>query len=765
MKKRPRKSAGLPAPGNAEFSFFHRVKFLLLLTAIALFLEASLAGVVPLSASWLVDKVFPVKDPVELYKVLVALGAGAGIAAIAGFLRVWLASRAQSRTLASLRYTMFERVQRLSLSASDDADARDVLSRFSTDFGTLETAAGDTIQFIVLPCLEALVCAGLMIFVDWRVGLVSLVLSPWIMLTPMLSAAHAGRSLEETRGAEKNLLGLVRESIKSQAVVRAFALEKMITTAFRKRNGSLSRQVGRARLFTALMERLGGVSILCVRFAIVGMSAWFADGNTLTAGAFVALQLLSYTLSNSLFAASGHLPALRSARAALKRIRELLYTPLGIQDAPGARFLPEVHSEIGFSDLHFSYGEGGLEQLSGMTARIPRGAYVAFVGPSGCGKSTLLKLLMRFYDPSEGRITIDGHDLKSVTQGSLRSRMGFVLQANSLFNVSIRENIRIGRPDASEEAVVNAARAAGLHEIIMELSHGYDSLAGNKGVRFSAAGLQRLAIARAMLRDPEILLLDEVTSSLDPADEAAVSATLAEVRTGRTVIAVTHRLSTAADAEHIFFMDNGNIVEQGSHFELMAADGIYASYWRKQAGFTFSSDGAHVDVDAERLKAFPILDSLDDDALAELAPFFATETFPPRREIVRQNDPGDKFYIIARGQVEVWRTEEKSGATKKVAVLQDGDFFGEITLLTGFPRTATVRTLTSCTCISLERGHFNRLLAKFPELQRKMSEVAVKRLRETSRQEQQTLAAVRAARAMPEPSALGPGAEDTTPGE
>jgi ATP-binding cassette subfamily B protein len=245
--------------------------------------------------------------------------------------------------------------------------------------------------------------------------------------------------------------------------------------------------------------------------------------------------------------------------------------------------------------------------------------------------------------------------------------------------------------------------------------------------------MQRLAMARAILRNPEIVLLDEATSALDPVDEVEVSEMMRALAKGRTLISVTHRLSTTADADHIFVFDEGRIVEQGGHFELMAMNGVYATLWRKQAGFIFSADGTHVDVDAQRLKAFPILENLDEAKLTELAPFFATETFQPGREIVRQNDPGDKFYIIARGKVEVWRTEEQSGNTARVAVLQDGDYFGEITLITGFPRTATVCTVTVCTCISLERGQFNRMLERFPELQRHMSEVAVQRLRESSK--------------------------------
>jgi ATP-binding cassette subfamily B protein len=444
------------------------------------------------------------------------------------------------------------------------------------------------------------------------------------------------------------------------------------------------------------------------------------------------MQLLAISLSNALLSVVDYAPTLSLGREAYRRIREVIEAPLAVHEREDPRFLPVLQTEIVFANVDFSY-DGEQKTLAGVKVRVPRSAYVAFAGPSGSGKSTMLNLLLRFYDPQGGFITIDGHDLKSVTQASLRAQMGVVLQDNPLFSASIRENILGGRPDASAEAIDQAAKSAGVHDFILSLSHGYDTLVGEHGIALPPAQAQRLAIARAILRDPPILLLDEITSALDPADEMAVNETLRALGKGRTVISVTHRLATIADADHIFFFDRGQVVEQGSHFELLAANGAYANYWRKQAGFTFSPDGRHVDVDARRLKFFPILERLDEKQLGELAPFFATETFQPGREIVRQNDPGDKFYIIARGKVEVWRTEEQSGRMTRVAVLHDGDYFGEITLITGFPRTATVRTLTVCTCISLERGQFNRMLDRFPDLQRQISEVAVQRLRESSK--------------------------------
>jgi ATP-binding cassette, subfamily B, bacterial len=213
-----------------------------------------------------------------------------------------------------------------------------------------------------------------------------------------------------------------------------------------------------------------------------------------------------------------------------------------------------------------------------------------------------------------------------------------------------------------------------------------------------------------------------VESAFDPVDEMAVSAMIRSLTKGRTVISTSHRLAVTADADCIFVLDQGRIVEQGSHDELLAANGGYAGLWRKQSGFRFSADGRHVEVDAARLKTFPILENLDEGKLAEIAPLFATETYPPGREIVRQGDLGDRFYIIVRGKAEVWRTEAQSGDTNWVGVLEDGDYFGEVTLITGFPRTATVRSVTVCTCISLERARFDRMLLRYPELQRQMSE-------------------------------------------
>ena len=696
---------------------------------------------IPLSVRFAIDSAIPARTPDPFYLMAGILAGGALLAVSMGLLRDFLSARVQSRSLRGLRQSLFDRLQRLSFQSHMPAfhapsRTAELLDRFSNDFAFIENAFSMAIPWGALPVIEAVLGTGLMFWLDWRAGLAGFMLWPWILLAPRTVAARLASAGEACREDEKRVLGALKENLLAQAVIRAFSLEQMELAGFRKRNELLSRSTMRAGFLSAFMERFTGAGILGIRTFLLVLCVWLAFNRQMTIGTLAALQMLAFTSSHSLLFLIEYLPSISAAKAAWRRIEGATEAPRTARDRPDARFLPPMQTEIVFSHVDFSFdgpGDGNIKALTDIKARIPRGTYVAFVGPSGSGKSTLLDLLMRFHDPTAGFIGIDGHDLRSVTQASLRSRMGVVLQENSLFNVSVRENIRVGRPEASEEAIVTAARTVGLHEFIMTLPTGYSTAVGEQGARLSSAQRQRLAIARAILRDPEILLLDEVTSALDPADELAVNAILRSVSKGRTVISVTHRLSTVADADYIFVFEQGEIVEQGNHFELLAAEGTYSNLWRKQAGFTFSADGRHVDVDARRLKAFPILETLDEDKLAELAPFFATETFEPGREIVRQNDPGDKFYIIARGVVEVWRTEEQSGNTKCVAVLHDGDFFGEITLITGFPRTATVRALTVCTCISLERGQFNRMMDRFPDLRRQLSEIAVQRLRESSK--------------------------------
>jgi len=722
------------AESPAVLLFPRRSWFALALILLFVVIEAAFSCFLPLSVLYFLDNVLKAGDNRALLSLSVIVIAALGLSLAAGFFRDFLFSRLRSVSLAGVRQSMFRRLQNLSMRFHATLDRRQMLDRFSTDLATVENAFSLAISWGILPSVTGLIATGLMLWLNWKIGMIAVILWPWALLTPRALARKSTHAAQESRNQETGVLGVVAESLSAQAVIRAFAIEHLGGSAFRTRNEALTRSAMRAGLWTAFVERFTSAGILFEQVCVLILSLWLVFAHEMTIGTMAALQLLAAVLGNSLLNLVEFLPALLGAQEAFQGIKESLQESSEVMDKPDARTLPPLNSEIVYSRVSFEDGdEPHRNVLAEVSLRIPKGSYAAFVGPSGAGKSAMLKILMRFHDPSAGRVTIDGHDLCQVTQASLRAQMGVILQDGFVFNSTIRENIRMGRPAATDEAIAEAASDAGMLEFIRAQLDGFDTAVGVNGLWLSSEMTQRLALARALLRKPAILLLDEIASALDPAEEIALNKTLDRLARSATLISVTHRLASTSGASHIFVFDEGKMVEQGSHFELLAMNGAYTSLWRKQAGFRFSPDGRHVDVDAQRLRAIPILERLPESILAELAPYFATETFEVGRDIVCQNDPGDKFFIIARGKVEVWRTEEQSGRSICVNVLNDGDFFGEITLITGFPRTATVRTVAVTTCISLERGQFTKLIDRFPDLRRELSEIAIQRLQESSK--------------------------------
>jgi ATP-binding cassette, subfamily B, bacterial len=444
----------------------------------------------------------------------------------------------------------------------------------------------------------------------------------------------------------------------------------------------------------------------------------------LTLGALVALHTIYMHISFSVNALTKVVPVILRSMGGLQRIEELLAEPRDETEQADVVLKEPFSSAIKFQNVSFAY-TGDQLTLNSINLTIPRGFYVAFVGPSGCGKSTILNLLLRFYEPNSGTVYFDGEDARKIETESLRTRMAVVFQESILLNASIRENIALGRPDATEEEIRAAAQAAEMHDSIVRMPEGYETRVGERGALLSGGQRQRIAIARALLRNPDILILDEATSALDPETEHAINETLGRVAQGRTVISVTHRLSSANRADCIFLLRDGSIVEQGKHEHLMKKNGAYARLWQKQSGFTFEEERARVQT--ARLKSYPIFETVQTDILEEMSRLFVTESYPAGSTVVREGSSGDRFYLIARGQVSVHKMG-LHGEERKIAVLEDGDYFGEIALIRNVPRSATIRTLTDSVFLTLHRDVFSNLLERSPEMRQALEITILSRL-------------------------------------
>ena len=683
------------------------------LIMVALLAEMAFNAAVPLSLRFVIDQAITPHNYTALVEIIAALTLGAVIVSGVGFVRNRLFSVLQSEVILRLRQLMFDHAQRLSLASHAGRAPGEILSRFTSDVSSVETAMGMSIPWGLQPLCEAVTASAILFALDWRLAAGAMILWPWTILAPRRVARGAARAVAESKTRESELLGTLGENLMVQPVIKAFNLQSLMGARFSDANQAAARSSRQSSYLTSVMERLTTAGILLIQTGVLAVSARLAFQGRISVGTLVSFQGLLLMLSNSLLYVMQYSPTLLQARTCLRRIQDFLEEPGGITDVPKATVAPPFASEIEMGGVDFGYSPAQLN-LTGINMTIRRGESVAFVGGSGSGKSTALALLLRFYDPLRGEVRVDGRSMMSVAQASLRAQMGVVFQESYLLNLTVRENIRLGNPGASDDEIVEAATAAEIHDAIMAMPQQYDSLAGERGGRLSGGQRQRIAIARAIVKNPPILLLDEATSALDPATETLINRTLLRLGEGRTVISVTHRLASVQTADRIFVFSAGRIVETGAHAQLAAAGGPYAQLWARQSGFTVDADGTAVSITPERLGAFPAFSELGPELLASAARQCRTSTWRPGEEVFRQGDRGNLFYIIERGRFQVIRHETL------VATLEDGDCFGEVALVTDNPRNATVRALTPAVVLTLSRESFQQLLRESPQTQDRM---------------------------------------------
>lgn len=697
-----------------------------MLVALGLLFEMSFSSALPFSFKFIVDYGLVGKNHTLLVGILAGLAVFALLVSGLGLLRDYLYARLASEVLGDLRGALFRRLQQLSVDFFSRCSAGDVLSRFSGDLGAIETALANAIPWGVLPGLEVVANTALLFWLDWRLALMAMLVWPMCLLGPRIFAPRALTASYARKKDEGAALSLVQENVQAQPAVKVLNLQDETQRIFDASNAKLGLSIRRVGFYSALVERSAGMGIMLLQVAVLAVGAWMTSVDLISLGTLTAFQALFLNLSLSLAYTTQYVPTLVQAAGGMERVGEIFAAKVAVEDRADAIDLPLLAREVTFEAVTFGYDKD-IPVLHGLDLRLAAGESVALVGSSGCGKSTALGLLMRLYEPDGGRVAMDGVDLRQGTQASLHDQMGVVFQESYLFNMSVADNIRFGRLDATSEEIEAAARAAEIHDAVSALPDGYDTVIGERGGRLSGGQRQRVAIARAILRKPRILVLDEATSALDPGTEAAINATLARIGKGRMVVSVTHRLASAVDYDRICVLDKGRLLETGSHAELLEKDGPYARLWRKQSGFSLSQDGEQASVTPAWLHNVKLFESFDEEALAALAPLFSSERHPAGRQIIHQGDQADKFFIIIRGAVEVL-VEEEGCLARRVAVLEDGDYFGEVALLHPVPRTASVRTTLPCTLLSLQRQQFEILLERVPGLRERINKAHAQRL-------------------------------------
>jgi ATP-binding cassette subfamily B protein len=482
------------------------------------------------------------------------------------------------RMLADLRRNLFRHLQRLSLGFYERNRAGVIISRLTNDVEALDQLVTDGVTSLVQNTLTLLGTAVLLFFLDWRLALATLTVMPLMTVATAWFRKRSGRAYRRVRETLGAVTATLAEDIAGMRVLQSFTRERAASENF-------GRVADEYRISNMQTVVLSGLYFPFVDFlssgataVVLGYGGWLAYHGEITIGTLVAFLGYLTNFFDPVQQLSQLYNTFLSAVAALDKITDVLDEEPEVQDRPGAAELSQIDGRVAFEGVHFSYGRGP-EVLHGIDLSVAAGTTVALVGHTGAGKSTIAKLLARFYDPTGGRITIDGTDLRDITQASLRRQLGIVPQEGFLFAGTVAENIAFGRPEAGREEIVAAAGAVGADEFIERLEEGYETQLGERGSRLSLGQRQLVAFARALLADPRILILDEATSSVDIGTERKIEQALRRLLHGRTAFIIAHRLSTIRDADLIVVLEHGRVVEQGTHDELLALRGRYLSLY------------------------------------------------------------------------------------------------------------------------------------------------------------------------------------------
>jgi len=496
-----------------------------------------------------------------------------------GYLNFYLMNWVAMRTIHDLRVKLFDHLQCLSASFFHSARTGDLMSRVSNDTFVLYNLVATSLAALLKDPLTIVVLVAILVVQQPRLTVISLVVFPIILAPVVIYGRKVRKAAREAQKHAAELNDIMAESFSGQRVIKAYGLEKIVGERFvaasRRYASQMMRAVRAMEIPGPLIEFVGsvGVAMLFVYMA-------YLTGVRMSSGDFFQFIGSIFMLYQPAKAVSRLYGQLEQGRAASGRVFELLAARSAIEEPASPLPLQAAGADVQFENIGFAYGE--KQVLRGISLTVRPGQMVALVGRSGSGKTTLANLLLRFYDPQQGAVRIGGADIRQVATRDLRRQIAVVTQETVLFNDTIRRNVELGRPGASEAEIVQAAQHAHAHEFILQKPLGYDTVIGERGVSLSGGQQQRLAIARALLKNAPILILDEATSALDTESERAVQAALEDLMQGRTTICIAHRLSTIQQADLIVVLDEGRVVETGSHDQLVRSQGIYRRLYELQ---------------------------------------------------------------------------------------------------------------------------------------------------------------------------------------
>jgi ATP-binding cassette subfamily B protein len=505
----------------------------------------------------------------------------AAVGAVSTYTEKYLTTSVAQWVMHDLRRTLYHHIQRLSLTYHDHKKTGDLISRVTSDIDAIQDFISQALLGMIVNALTLVGMLVIMFYLDWRFTLIALSVAPVLFAVVYTFTRRIKQASRDVRKKEGEVVSVVAEVLSSIRVVKAFAREDYEQQRFEQQSLESVETALRARSLKAKLAPIVQILVAAGTSLVLWYGVSLVLDGEISPGSLLVFLLYLGKMYKPMRELSKMTDTLSKTAVGYERIQEVIDTEREVRNLPGARIAPTFKGAIAFDHVHFGYTKD-QPILKDVNFNIEPGQLAALVGPTGAGKTTIASLVPRFYDPLDGRVKIDGHDVRSYRIKSLRQQISFVLQETLLFRAPVWQNIAYGRPEATREEIVQAAKLANADEFIARMPEGYDTMVGERGVTVSGGQRQRIAIARAIIRNAPILILDEPTSSLDAASEELVLEALGRLMEGKTTIVIAHRLTTVQRADVIFVLDKGTIVERGKHEELIRRGGLYADLYDLQ---------------------------------------------------------------------------------------------------------------------------------------------------------------------------------------